>query len=107
MVPPRCRATLARPVGSVLMVRMAAVVLARVRSGSGTPSSIIRSTRSADPTLSSIVVSDIVESPTMTCSRRNFSASAWGSSRELMMGRERVVADDTPSHMWSARWLTQ
>ncbi len=24
-----------------------------------------------------------------------------------MIGRERVVALDTPSQMWSARWLTQ
>ena len=43
------------------------------------------------------------ESPTMTWRRRYFSASACGSSRVLMMGRERVVADDTPSQMCSAR----
>ena len=43
------------------------------------------------------------ESPTMTWRRRNFSASACGSSRVLMMGRDRVVADDTPSQMCSAR----
>ena len=42
----------------------------------------------------------------MTCRRRYFSASACGSSRVLMIGRLRVVADDTPSQMWSARWLT-
>ena len=35
------------------------------------------------------------------------SASAWGSSRVLMIGRLRVVADDTPSQMCSARWLRQ
>ena len=40
----------------------------------------------------------------MTCSRRYFSASACGSSRVLMIGRDRVVADDTPSQMCSARW---
>ncbi len=45
----------------------------------------------------------MLESPTMTCSRRKRSASAWGSSRVLMMGRLRVVADDTPSQMCSAR----
>ena len=68
---------------------------------------VMRRTRSADPTLSSVVVSDMFESPTMTCRRRNFSASACGSSRVLMIGRLRVVADETPSQMWSARWLTQ
>jgi hypothetical protein len=35
----------------------------------------------------------MLESPTMTWSRRYFSASACGSSRVLMMGRLRVVAD--------------
>jgi hypothetical protein len=34
------------------------------------------------------------ESPTITCSRRNRSASACGSSLVLMIGRDRVVADD-------------
>ena len=43
----------------------------------------------------------------MTCSRRNRSASACGSSRVLMIGRERVVALETPSQMCSARWLTE
>ena len=47
----------------------------------------------------------MLESPTMTWSRRKCSASAWGSSRVLMIGRDRVVADDTPSQMCSARWL--
>ena len=71
------------------------------------PASIIRSTRSVAPTLSSVVVSLMLESPTMTCRRRNRSASACGSSRVLMIGRDRVVADDTLSQMCSARWLTQ
>ena len=44
------------------------------------------------------------ESPTITCSRRKRSASACGSSRVLMIGRDRVVALDTPSQMCSARW---
>ena len=43
----------------------------------------------------------------MTCSRRYFSASACGSSRVLMIGRDRVVALETPSQMCSARWLRQ
>ncbi len=43
----------------------------------------------------------------MTCSRRYRSASACGSSRVLMIGRERVVALETPSQMCSARWLRQ
>jgi proteasome accessory factor A len=71
------------------------------------PASIIRSTRSADPTLSMVVVSLMFESPTIKCSRRNRSASACGSARVLMIGRERVDAEDTPSQMCSARWLTQ
>ena len=50
------------------------------------PASIMRSTRSVEPTLSSMVVSLMFESPTMTCSRRNRSASACGSSRVLMIG---------------------
>ena len=47
------------------------------------------------------------ESPTITWSRRYRSASAWGSSRVLMIGRDRVVALDTPSQMCSARWLIE
>ena len=43
----------------------------------------------------------------MTCSRRKRSASACGSSRVLMIGRDRVVALETPSQMCSARWLTR
>ena len=54
-----------------------------------------------------VVVSHMLESPTMTCSRRYFSASACGSSRVLMIGRLRVVAEETPSQMCSARWERQ
>ena len=57
----------------------------------------------ADPILSAEVAVDIEESPTMTCNRRYFSASACGSSRALMIGRDRVVAEDSPSHMTSER----
>ena len=47
------------------------------------------------------------ESPTMTWRRRYRSASAWGSSRVLMIGRLRVVAELTPSQMCSARWAIE
>lgn len=77
------------------------------KSRKATPLSIISSTSAAVPTLSMVVVSDMLESPTMTCSRRYFSASACGSSRVLIMGRDRVVALETPSQMCSARWLKQ
>ena len=59
------------------------------------------------PTLRKDAYSLMLESPTITWSRRYFSASAWGSSRVLMIGRLRVVADETPSQMCSARWLRQ
>ena len=59
------------------------------------------------PTFKKVEYSDMFESPTITCSRRNRSASACGSSRVLMIGRLLVVADDTPSQMCSARWLRQ
>ena len=59
------------------------------------------------PTFKKVAYSLMFESPTMTCSRRNRSASACGSSRVLMIGRLRVVAEETPSQMCSARWLMQ
>ena len=40
----------------------------------------------------------------MTCMRRNFEASACGSSRVLMSGRAREVEVEAASQMWSARW---
>jgi hypothetical protein len=92
---------------SWLTSRIARIGFSSVRSRITVPASIIRSTRSVAPTLSSIVVSDMFESPTMTWRRRYRSASACGSSRVLMIGRERVVAELTPSQMCSARWLTQ
>ena len=73
------------------------------KSGSSTPASIISRTRSAEPTFSAVVVSDMFESPTMTCRRRYRAESAWGSSRVLMIGRDRVVAEETPSQTWSER----
>jgi hypothetical protein len=92
---------------SWLTSRIARIGFSRVRSRITVPASTMRSTRSVAPTLSSMVVSLMFESPTMTCSRRNRSASACGSSRVLMIGRDLVVAEDTPSQMCSARWLTQ
>ena len=59
------------------------------------------------PTFKKVAYSLMLESPTMTCRRRKRSASACGSSRVLMMGRLRVVAEETPSQMCSARWLRQ
>ena len=64
----------------------------------------MRSRIDVAPTLRKVVYSLMFESPTITCSRRKRSASAWGSSRVLMIGRDRVVALDTPSQMCSARW---
>ena len=87
--------------------RIARMGFSMVRSRITTPSSIIRSTRSQLATLSSVVVSLMLESPTITCRRRYFSASACGSSRVLMIGRLRVVALLTPSQMCSARWDTE
>ena len=50
--------------------RIARIGFSIVRSRITTPSSIIRRTRSQVATLSIVVVSDMFESPTMTCSRR-------------------------------------
>jgi hypothetical protein len=104
---PLARRTRLRPVMSWLTSRIARIELSRVRSRIIAPASIMRSTRSVEPTLSRVVVSLMFESPTITCRRRNRSASACGSSLVLMIGRDRVVADDTLSQMCSARWLTQ
>jgi hypothetical protein len=82
--------------------------LSSVMSRRTTPgSSSMRSRMLVVPILMNVAYSLMLESPTITCSRRKRSASAWGSSRVLMMGRLRVVADDTPSQMCSARWLMQ
>ena len=87
---------------------MARIGFSRVMSRSTTPgSSSIRNMMLVAPTFRKVAYSLMLESPTITCSRRKRSASAWGSSRVLMMGRLRVVADDTPSQMCSARWLRE
>ena len=104
---PLARRTFFCPVMSWLTSRIARIGFSRVMSRSVVPASIMRSTRSVAPTLSIIVVSDMLESPTITCRRRYFSASACGSSRVLMIGRDRVVAEETPSQMCSARCETQ
>ena len=67
---PLARRTLRRPVMSWETSRMARIGFSSVRSRITTPASIIRSTMSAVPTLSSVVTSFMFESPTMTCSRR-------------------------------------
>ena len=89
---PLASLTLRVPVMSWLISRIARIGFSSVRSRITTPASIIRSTRSALPILSSVVISFMLLSPTITCSRRNRSASACGSSRVLMIGRLRVVA---------------
>ena len=73
-------------------------------SGRSKPASSISMTSSIEPTFSAKVGSDMLESPTITCMRRKRWESPCGSSRVLMIGRVRVVADETPSHTWSARW---
>ncbi len=93
---------------SWLISRMARIGFSRVRSRITVDgSSSMRSTMLVAPTLRKVAYSLMLESPTMTWRRRYFSASAWGSSRVLMMGRLRVVAELTPSQMCSARWLRQ
>ena len=61
------------------------------------------STTAAVPIFRYVANSLMFESPTMTWSRRYFSGSAWGSSRVLMIGRLRVVAEEMASQMCSAR----
>ncbi len=51
------------------------------------------------PTFKTVVGSATFVSPTITCMRRYAPESASASSRVLMMGRERVVADETASHI--------
>ena len=65
-------------------------------------SSNIRKSNPHAPTFKKDAYSFIFESPTITCRRLNLSASAWGSSRELIIGRDRVVALETPSQICSA-----
>jgi len=62
--------TVLRPVGSWLISRIARIGFSSVMSRMTVPCSSIRSTRSVAPTLSIVVVSLMLESPTMTCSRR-------------------------------------
>ena len=85
------------------MSRIARMGFSSVKSRREAPDSNNCSTSSVLASLSSVVVSLMLESPTITCRRRNRSASACGSSRVLMMGRLRVVALETPSQMCSAR----
>ena len=93
---------------SWLISRIARIGFSSVRSRRTVDgSSSMRSTIDVAPIFRKVAYSLMLESPTITCSRRYFSASAWGSSRVLMIGRLLVVADETPSQMCSARWLRQ
>ncbi len=67
---PLASRTRRRPVMSCDTSRMARIGFSSDRSRIATPASIIRSTMSALPTLSSVVTSFMLESPTITCSRR-------------------------------------
>ncbi len=105
---PLARRTLRWQVMSWLISLMARIGFSRVRSRSTVDeSSSIASKMLVVPTLRNVAYSLMLESPTITWRRRKRSASACGSSRVLMMGRLRVVADETPSQMCSARWLRQ
>ena len=87
---------------------MARIGFSRVMSRITTlGSSSIRRRIPQAPTFRKEAYSLMFESPTITCNRRNLSASAWGSSLELMIGLDRVVALETPSQMCSDRWLMQ
>src|SRR3546814_6208771 len=105
---PLARRSLRRCVVSWVISRMARIGFSRVRSRRTCEGfSSIRSRIDVAPTLRKVVYSLMFESPTRTWRRRYFSASAWGSSRVLMIGRLRVVAELTPSQMCSARWAMQ
>ena len=94
---PLARRTRRWQVMSWLISRMARIGFSRVRSRSTVDESSSMARRiDVVPTLRNVAYSDMFESPTITCSRRKRSASACGSSRVLMMGRLRVVAEETP-----------
>ena len=94
---PLARRTRRWQVMSWLISRMARMGFSRVRSRSTVlESSSMASRMLVVPTFKKVAYSLMLESPTITCRRRKRSASAWGSSRVLMIGRLRVVADDTP-----------
>ncbi|CAB4827229.1 unannotated protein [freshwater metagenome] len=93
---------------SWLISLIARIGFSRVMSRRDTEgSSSIFNMIDAAPTFTNVVYSLMFESPTITCNRRYRSASACGSSLVLMIGRLRVVADDTPSQMCSARWAIE
>ncbi len=69
-------------------------------------SSIMASTSEVVPTFRKLATSDMLASPTMTCRRRYFWESQWGSSRVLTMGRLSVVSRPTSSSKKSARWVS-
>ncbi len=69
-------------------------------------SSIIFSTIAVVPTFRNCATSHMFASPMITCSRRYFSGSAWGSSRVLMIGRFSVVSSPTSVSKKSARCVS-
>ena len=103
MVEPEFKVTVANPVMSCDTSRIARIGFSSVKSRFRLPVSSNRKTKSMETTLSRVVISDMFESPTITCRRLKASESACGSSRVLMIGRDLVVALETPSHIWSAR----
>ena len=94
----------ARDVVADLADRTDRVLEREVAPGARRPPRASAGRSTSCPTFRNVVYSLMFESPTITCRRRNRSASACGSSRVLMIGRERVVALETPSQMCSARW---
>ncbi len=58
------------------------------------------------PIFKKVATSLRLASPTITCSRRYFWASACGSSRVLTIGRLRVVSSPTSSSKKSARCVS-
>ncbi len=63
------------------------------------------STSAVVPSLRYVLISLMLASPMITCSRRYFSGSACGSSLVLMIGRFSVVSRPTSTSKKSARWL--
>src|SRR5207248_4577937 len=69
-------------------------------------SSTIDSTSAVVPSFNSVATSERLASPTITCSRRYFCASACGSSRVFTIGRLSVVSSPTSSSKKSARCVS-
>ena len=85
---------------------MAGTGRANVMGSPRASSSIMARTSAVVPSLRKVCTSLRLASPVMTWRRRYFWASAWGSSRVLMMGRLSVVSRPTSSSKKSARWVS-